>query len=103
MASLIREQAAGIIGRREWWAVADHTAVVAYGSKSCGISITDRNRKDITEEVAENLRKAFGRNISKVSTIDSVLIECSQTDVTSLLAEIENVLSGDIQPSDNSY
>jgi hypothetical protein len=95
MANLLREQSAGAIGRREWWGVSGCTAVVAYGSKSCGISITDGNRQDITGTVASELRKRLGKDISVVSTIDSVLIECVEMEVAPLLMEIEKLLVDD--------
>ncbi|MDC8760325.1 hypothetical protein OIK44_22290 [Janthinobacterium sp. hw3] len=88
---LIKGQAKGILGRREWWTVGNHTAVVAYGDERCGICVLDESRRDFTREVVEKLR-TIGNEPKLLQTIDSCLIECPLDQVSNFLIDIEAVL-----------
>lgn len=93
MVRLIKEQEAGVIGRREWWAVGDGCAIVAYGRQGCGISVQDKNCSDVTIDMATKLETAEGRKVALLPSIDTFLIECSPAEVEPLLAKIEMLLA----------
>ncbi|MDF3055778.1 MAG: hypothetical protein K0Q74_1685 [Gammaproteobacteria bacterium] len=94
MIMLIKEQASGILNKREWWQVGSNTAVVAHGDNRCGIVILDQNRHDITEKTAQALRALNGCPATLIRTIDSCMIESTHDNLMSLLKDIERVLLG---------
>lgn len=71
MIQLVKETSAGVIGKRQWWSVGDFTALVAYGSEGCGISVSDADRRDITDTVAHQMN-AMGTNVTTIPSIDCV-------------------------------
>jgi L-rhamnose isomerase len=92
MITLIKEQASGILNKREWWQVGSNTAVVAYGDNRCGIVILDLDRHDITERIAQELHSLNGFPATLIQTIDSCMIESTTDHLMSLLQDIEKIL-----------
>ncbi len=92
MAELIREQPAGILERREWWSLPDSCeAMVVYGKEICSIHVTNKNKEDITKELAGRIEAQTEVALSTTATIDSFLIECKANEAPSLLTALESV------------
>lgn len=91
-AELIREQAQGVLGRRQWWRLGTHTAVVAYGERQCGISVTDDSRHDVTQTVIARIQARGVHSVNVIESIDTQLIGCGLDEVGAMLAEVEAVL-----------
>ncbi|MDH5228469.1 MAG: hypothetical protein OEZ58_14910 [Gammaproteobacteria bacterium] len=92
MANLIREQAAGVLDRREWWSLKDsYEAMVVYGKDVCSVHITNSNREDVTKELAEKLKAKQSITLQTTSTIDSFFVECNQDQVMVLIKDLESV------------
>lgn len=92
MIQLVKESSAGVLGKRQWWSVGDFTALVAYGSEGCGISVCDADNRDITDAVAHQMN-AMGSNVATALSIDSVMITCPEAAVKTMLVDIGKVLS----------
>lgn len=82
----ILEQNDGILNRREWWSLSNSCeALVAYGDKICSIHLTNKEKIDITQEVAKIIKEQANIAITVTATIDSYFIECSKEDLETLM------------------
>jgi len=91
MATLTKEAPAGVIGKRQWWSLGSVTALVAYGTDGCGISICDQDNRDITDQVVKKM-DALGQQVRTAQSIDSVMIRCSEESIISFLEDVEKVI-----------
>lgn len=92
MAKLIREQPKGLLGRREWWSLNKSCeAMIAYEDDICSIHVMRDNREDITKALAEKINAKTAFTVNVTATIDCYFIECAASEVTTLLAELEEL------------